>query len=790
MITIHGVSAENWRIQGGSNTPNNYSTTANQGFSYEYTNETNAFANMSVVAGGCSGGICWSETGSSAVNPQIANRTDFAPFSTVNLLFWHPDTAQEGVIRFTAPSNGGYYVNTTHFTGASGSTNVSIRKNSRVGEAFYSVVVGSNTYATETFSTNLNAGESIIFILNPNGVPNFDSSGITINISSVTSVTNFSITAQDNFDGSSILNFSANVSGTIYSTTTGTIITSTYNNATLKDITIFNSNNSLGAYFNRTYSNYNVTNNLQASLIQTEIRIVPLEKITNNTLSGTIQPIGSSGTSKFTNETFNFKATTYNLTYLNASYSSAFNKTQEFTFTPLQNTTIYLIDVYNQILNFTAKDILTNAQISGFTIQLNSTTGYSETQTTSGINISMQTIKNLNYTAYINSNEYAINNITNFDYINNSATQYNKTFLLYKTNSINIYIYDESTNSLILQNTTINYLSNITEIITNTSTGTIFISNLTPNIYTFRFSTENYSDRTYQVTISTSSTQNLNVYLAKNTSDTTLTILDDSNSQTLNNVQASMYRFINGSWSVVETKLSNIIGTATFNYIPNERYKFYLTLNGYASKEFELNPITSSTYTIRMIPTTQITIDNTIFIGVDFYPTSFINGIENNLTFLIQSPTGNLQTYNLTIEYPTGRINNSGNNAIGGSFFNRFNITNAGQNSRVVINYTYVDSEDRIYTNSYSYPILNSSNSGTFINNRLQDYGLGWFEKVIIATLITFIIAGLVGILGGSSLGGIMGVIMFSYFSYINFIPVWSMAIMGLITLAILSRRT
>lgn len=74
---------------------------------------------------------------------------------------------------------------------------------------------------------------------------------------------NFSITAEDAWTGLSINNFSAFINGTTYNTSTGIITTDILSNTTsLYNIIVFDNNN----YVNRTYEDYNVSTNLEASL--------------------------------------------------------------------------------------------------------------------------------------------------------------------------------------------------------------------------------------------------------------------------------------------------------------------------------------------------------------------------------------------------------------------------------------------------------------------------------------------------------------------------------------------
>lgn len=74
--------------------------------------------------------------------------------------------------------------------------------------------------------------------------------------------TNFTITAVNAWNSSSINTFNATINGTTYNTTTGTITTDILNNAS----SLFNITLLADGYSTRTYTNYNVSSNLAASL--------------------------------------------------------------------------------------------------------------------------------------------------------------------------------------------------------------------------------------------------------------------------------------------------------------------------------------------------------------------------------------------------------------------------------------------------------------------------------------------------------------------------------------------
>lgn len=458
---------------------------------------------------------------------------------------------------------------------------------------------------------------------------------------------NVTITIIDAFDSSSITNFSAEIGGTNYTTTTGTITTNILNNATtLYNVTFFNAKNSQGFYFNRTVNNQNVSGgSISAGLSQTDIKILAYEKITGNERTGSFWT--SQGLKNY-NTTIPFKAGSYNVTWLNASYSSVYNKTQEFTFTALQNTTVNISGIYNQVLNFTAKDILNNATITNFTITLNDTlNSFSETQSTTNGTMSFFVLQNLNYTAFLNSTLYAVGNTTNYDNINTTATQYNKTFYIYQTNSINIIFKDQSTGTTINWSTiTFEALGSYNSYNYTTSNGTLFASFLTPDEYTARYRANGYTERFYIFTVTNQTTQSLTLYLLNSSlaSNITLNVIDQS-TLSLEDAEITImkYDIASNSYKTVEITTTNFEGEAYATLtLYNEYYKFIIEYDG------EIVFTSTPTYITKDELTFQVIVGNEVL--SDYEQKTQINGgiTYNNQTQLFLftfSDDNNLDQY-------------------------------------------------------------------------------------------------------------------------------------------------
>ena len=346
------------------------------------------------------------------------------------------------------------------------------------------------------FNKSLNSSE-VTYLFN-SGSPSSDQQYPFIE----TILTNFTITAINTWDDSTInsFNISYDMFGTTYeyNTTTGTITTNIISNETA-NITITSND-----YFPRTYTDYNMTTNLEAGLHQSSIGFTTQEIITNDYLNNVTYVIEG-----MTNTTFQLRTGLHNVTSVKEGY---YNLTTTFNVTPLQSTIIALTGMYDSILNITLTSYPTG-NINNFTIK---TSHYNET-TTNGY-VELPTLQNYSNNINISSNNYTsrLNQLyTTTDILNTT------NYLMYLFNSLRILIYNGTTNGLIdFQNITINTISNVTNFENTTSDGNITISFLSPISYELRFESEDFITTSYFITITDDTSTEISIYMTINTSET------------------------------------------------------------------------------------------------------------------------------------------------------------------------------------------------------------------------------------------------------------------------------
>jgi hypothetical protein len=433
----------------------------------------------------------------------------------------------------------------------------------------------------------------------------------------------------------------------------------------------------------------------------------------------------------------------------------------------------------NALLNISAKYILTNSTIINFTINItDENTGITETQNTSANKTSTEIIKNRNYTIIIDAPGYAVTNTTHQSF---NSTYNNYSFNLYTSNSVTINIYDEETYYPITQNISIVFTQNMTEITNTTTTGNYYQDGLTEGTWNIKFSGANYTLKTYIITVANRSTQNLNIYLSTSSQTTIFTIMDYDTGGVLPGATITQSRLINGSYTIINVKNSDITGRAQLSYIINSKYQFLVTLTGYESNLFYLDPILFSTYNIRMTKTTTLTPETTpdyTAIDINFYnnltgSTTWYANLTNTLIWIITSPIGSIDNYNITLTYPGGTQTDNGNLATGEQFTMPFNITGANSSSKVIIEYCYKTTTSYNKCFTFPYSIIGAYGNTSMIANKDNTFGLSPIERVIIVTIIILMVGGIFFMVGGMIPGLLVSILIMGFFTSIGFTTVW-----------------
>lgn len=433
----------------------------------------------------------------------------------------------------------------------------------------------------------------------------------------------------------------------------------------------------------------------------------------------------------------------------------------------------------NALINITAYSF-TGAQIQNFTINITDlNTNITNSETTNNYTAIINIKKNNAYTLTLDAEEYS------YSYLNITSTNetyQNINLTAYTTNSVNIRIYDETTNILITENITITFTQGLIEITNSTTTGTYYQDQLTDGSWNIKFSGGNYTLKTYTITVYNRSNQNLDAYLSSSSQNSIFTIMDFDSSSLIEGASFTQSKLINGSWTIINSKYSDITGRIQFDYIPNNKYQFLITATGYTNNLFYLDPVLFSSYNIRMTKTVTLTPDITPdFLGVhiSYYnnltkDTTWLNQQENTIIWTITSPIGSLEIYNLTITNPPEIIiNQNGSLAIGQEFIQNFTINTTNNTARLIIEYCYKSTTSSIKCFKDSYSIIGIYFDTSMIANKDKTYGLGVFERVLIITIAVLFVAGIIFMYAGAIPGLIVVTLIYGFSLSTGFVTIW-----------------
>lgn len=398
-----------------------------------------------------------------------------------------------------------------------------------------------------------------------------------------------------------------------YSTTTGSIDTRLPLGSGNYNITLNSTDN--GGYFNRLYSNYNFSANIEATMAQSVVSFTATQLISNATIAG------ANFTSIYlTNTTHYMRAGTYSV---NATKSGYFNKAQTVTATALTSSAVTIANMTDTRLNLTIRNAITNATISSWTAQVNiSAYGHSQNIiTTNGT--SLTDLVTGSYTVLVDSSGFALTSSS----FNLTAGTNNVTLYVYTSESIGIEFRDEQSGNLITNKTvTIEFIGSAASYNYTTTNGTLYADLITPDSYVVRYYANNYSERFSYITITDRSTQNVTLYLLASTNGTsiTVTVLRQDGSQ----VQAALvkllkYDLATNSYIVREETLTDYLGTTSVDVEYNsEFYKFIV--------EYPVGTI-SLTTDPAYITSTQITLILDSALAGTFY--SYIQDAAGDVDF-------------------------------------------------------------------------------------------------------------------------------------------------------------
>lgn len=627
---------------------------------------------------------------------------------------------------FNITLNGTLYTTTTGTI----TTNKLQNDTSLYNISFYSSNLFNKSYTNVNISNNFQGNLSqypIVYLTNKWNNSNISSFNLLINSISYSSINQYVfIPLNSSYD------ITINATNYINITTTKSILENTLNqinisqsiiNVSLKE---FDSNISL--------SNFTINITGYNSLINV------------SGYNTTIYP--NSGIYNLSNIIDNTRNEVYQLVYNNFSVDSLY----------IGNLHLY---VYEHYINVTVRDIVSNGFISNFSIQLVDLTDGSDTRsfnTTNGYVFIPVVHHDYNISVFAEGYAY-FNNSQTFS-INQSV---NTTFNLYITNSFDIYFFNESNGVNLSGNNILTLLNNgIIQISNLTNNSHAYFTNLSVGTYTITISSSGFETRYYQLEVEDRSYNVLNAYLLISTVNSVLFTAKDSDSgEVLSGVTVTISRWVNNILTNVEVIVTDITGSFTQNYDIDTRYDYSFVKSGYDTKNFSLNSVTSTAKNVLMDKSLSYTSDvDYANVLISYTPKSFKNGMTYNISFLFFDNTDTLEYYGFNASFNGDVISASGINPSGEVLQDSLFVNTSNIYDYVLITYWYKKTTGERHEFIDKYTVYNAG-SLTWAENRHNTWGLGLFERTMLATLIVVVLAGAGAMFVGGVGAGIMSLVGF-----------------------------
>ena len=384
-----------------------------------------------------------------------------------------------------------------------------------------------------------------------------------------------------------------------------------------------------GGYFNRTYIGLNVSFpfSFEAELHQSNVdfeayEIVTGEEVTNFnvTINDTTFP---------SNETFRLSAGTWNATF---SKEGWYNKTIEINTTPLTTTNYNFTDVYNSLINITARDVFDNSTVSNFSINIsNNQFNYIDTYSTTTDSLLIPSLNNTAFNLTIFSED--ISSQTQSVFINSSSFDYE--FTVFRSRSLLLRFFDQATGNLVDDRVvTFEVISDLFSVTYNTTNGLIYATLLEPGTYIARYTANSYTERFYEFTVTPETGDSIDLYMIKEDVSTSVTIrIVDNLLRPLEGytVKALKYNPSTNTYLLQESAVTNADGSVVMSLtLDDEFYRFFIEKDGVLLRSTNPSYIRSNLITLQV---------NTLVVEDDF-----IQKFRNlNYQFSFNNETNNLR---------------------------------------------------------------------------------------------------------------------------------------------------
>jgi hypothetical protein len=283
-----------------------------------------------------------------------------------------------------------------------------------------------------------------------------------------------------------------------------------------------------------------------------------------------------------------------------AQKSGWYSKNQTFSISALSNATYTVANMSYANLTVYVIDEESGAYLSGYDLDLVSV-NYSFDENVTGVTNYSYALINETFTVSVDLSGYALTNATQNVSVSGDT---NLTFYLREENTLNITIYNETSNTLLNTiNVTVDIIQSNQTTNLSTANGTLYATGLASGDLEIRYSGGSANGRTYFVTLTNRTYQEIRLYLLENAASTWITFdLVDQNGQDLEEAIIKAQRFYPAEnlYRTVAMTKSNFNGESTLDLVektttPNVFYKFIVEVDGVVKETTNATEILSTT---------------------------------------------------------------------------------------------------------------------------------------------------------------------------------------------------
>lgn len=241
-------------------------------------------------------------------------------------------------------------------------------------------------------------------------------------------------------------------------------------------------------------------------------------------------------------------------------------------------------------------------------------------------------------------------------YLNVTDNYHNLSYIFTQTSSITINISDEKDLTTITETLDLTIQGPTQTTQDTTSTGTYFIANLEDGIHKVTIGNENYTSRSYYVTVTNTTSSILTAYLLRiEDGQNVLFSVRNTGLNTIEDVTVKYYRTINSVLTLISERVTDFAGQSQENLDPAIEYTITFNHSAYDFREIDLTPVLTF-YTI--ILTGETAVYESVYQGIRFkiqkdnidgLPEFFnVSNVYQNITFIVEGDTLEQIGINLT----------------------------------------------------------------------------------------------------------------------------------------------